>query len=243
MSFPESGNQFKELACPNCGAPGRAEEHDTLAVCAHCGTRLQIASGRLVQQAATGGDALDAQIRQMLTEGHKIQAIKLYREQTSVGLKEAKDAVEAIERELPRTAGARRISPVRLPGRATTSGLRGCLPIIAVIAACVGSIALLSHIMFRVFGPFDQALQLARAHPAVVEAFGTPIDPGLFVFGGISSGFGSSHVQFEVPIFGPRHSGYLRAMGAWSGGPWDLSVWVVFDRAGEEVSIFMESEP
>jgi ribosomal protein L7/L12 len=37
-------------------------------------------------------------VAELLREGRKIEAIKLYREQTGVGLKEAKDAVEAMER-------------------------------------------------------------------------------------------------------------------------------------------------
>jgi len=43
----------------------------------------------------------ERQIRELLSQGNKIAAIKLYREGTGVGLKEAKDAVEAIERGEP----------------------------------------------------------------------------------------------------------------------------------------------
>lgn len=39
---------------------------------------------------------LDEEIRSLVEKGSKIEAIKLYRERTGVGLKEAKDAVEAI---------------------------------------------------------------------------------------------------------------------------------------------------
>ena len=38
------------------------------------------------------------QIKELIAKGQKIAAVKLYRELTNVGLKEAKDAVEAIER-------------------------------------------------------------------------------------------------------------------------------------------------
>jgi ribosomal protein L7/L12 len=41
------------------------------------------------------------QIRQLIAQRRKIEAIKLYREKTRVGLKEAKDAVEAMERGEP----------------------------------------------------------------------------------------------------------------------------------------------
>jgi hypothetical protein len=41
---------------------------------------------------------LDADIQQLVNSGKKINAIKLYRERTGVGLAEAKDAIEAFER-------------------------------------------------------------------------------------------------------------------------------------------------
>ena len=47
--------------------------------------------------AEVGGGGLDADIQQLVTDGRKIQAIKLYRERTGVGLAEAKDAIEAWE--------------------------------------------------------------------------------------------------------------------------------------------------
>jgi ribosomal protein L7/L12 len=40
----------------------------------------------------------DREVRELLATGRKIEAIKLYRERTGAGLKQAKDAVEAIER-------------------------------------------------------------------------------------------------------------------------------------------------
>ncbi len=42
-------------------------------------------------------DAAIAEVRALLRAGRKIEAIKRYREVTGVGLKDAKDAVEAME--------------------------------------------------------------------------------------------------------------------------------------------------
>ena len=44
----------------------------------------------------TGGD-LEGRVRTLMAEGRKIEAIKVYREATGAGLKEAKDAVEALD--------------------------------------------------------------------------------------------------------------------------------------------------
>ncbi len=43
------------------------------------------------------------EVRQLLLAGKKIEAIKLYREASGLGLKESKDAVEAVESELRKT--------------------------------------------------------------------------------------------------------------------------------------------
>ncbi|WP_067434960.1 ribosomal protein L7/L12 [Nocardioides jensenii] len=42
------------------------------------------------------GAPISARVRQLAIEGKKIQAIKVHREETGLGLKEAKDAVEAL---------------------------------------------------------------------------------------------------------------------------------------------------
>lgn len=43
---------------------------------------------------------LDQNIHNALMRGNKIEAIKLYREQTGLGLKEAKDTIDALERQM-----------------------------------------------------------------------------------------------------------------------------------------------
>lgn len=45
---------------------------------------------------------LEARIKSLLGQGKKIDAIKIYREEFGVSLKEAKDAVESMETSLPR---------------------------------------------------------------------------------------------------------------------------------------------
>lgn len=70
-------------------------------------------------------DATENQILELLAAGRKIAAIKLYREQTGRGLKEAKDAVEAL------AAQHGIVSPAR----------SGCLGVLAVF--CVVSFLLI----------------------------------------------------------------------------------------------------
>lgn len=51
--------------------------------------------GSMVGQTTAGPDAM-AEARDLVAGGNKIEAIKVYREHTGLGLKEAKDAVEAL---------------------------------------------------------------------------------------------------------------------------------------------------
>ncbi len=72
------------------------------------------------------------EIATALAAGQKIQAIKLYREYTGTGLKEAKDFVEALEPTL-RKEDPERFAPQKAQGK-------GCAAMLAVLV--VGSLAL-----------------------------------------------------------------------------------------------------
>ena len=71
-----------------------------------------------------------AALRELLFAGRKIEAIKLYREMTDVGLKEAKDAVESLESSLRKEFPDRFKSP---PAKG------GCLGVAAVSGVCVAA--------------------------------------------------------------------------------------------------------
>jgi hypothetical protein len=218
------------MECPNCGAPIDFAGNTT-ATCPFCNSHLALTDSG-VTAAGTLSDLVDRsasppgidleQIRQLLREDNKIGAIKLYREQTGAGLREAKDAVEAIERaEVPAV-------PIDQPRRQTTyisrratgsrAGCLGCLPVLVFIGLCAGFIMLSSHVMFRVWGPLDQVLKIVNSDPNVVRVFGQPITPGPMVTGKISSGGNSSVASFNVPISGPKRGGELDVSGSWQKG-------------------------
>lgn len=82
------------ICCKVCQEYSPAEDIQ----CVHCGAPLP----RPKWLDSTLG--MEQQIRLMLAEGYKIGAIKLYRDQTGASLKQAKDAVEAIEQGQPLAA-------------------------------------------------------------------------------------------------------------------------------------------
>ena len=70
--------------------------------CQNCGTWLEHGVLSAGQERRTGSfdqqpNDLEGHIRLLMQQSRKIEAIKLYREQTGSGLKEDKDAVEAME--------------------------------------------------------------------------------------------------------------------------------------------------
>ncbi len=192
----------------------------------------------------TGPYAVDIErITDLLAHGNKLEAIKVLREQTHLGLKEAKDAVEEIERGgLPTiTHDQREVVKGRSGGLAVRLGcLVAVLPVLLSIAACAALMGLGGQVMFRAWGPYDYAMTLVRNSAEVKEVLGEPLNTGLFMFGGIESDDRSSDAGFETPIYGSKRSGSLRVSGSWDRkNGWDVSVWIYYDTDGEEQTIYL----
>jgi hypothetical protein len=102
----------KLLICPACGAPLDPQPGEITLKCGYCGNsvalpqplRSPVSHGNFATS-STGFDlnsmvgqaARIKEVVELAHAGNKIEAIKLYREITGMGLKESKDAVEAIE--------------------------------------------------------------------------------------------------------------------------------------------------
>jgi hypothetical protein len=81
---------------------------------------------------ATLTDQQRQAIETAIFAGNKIEAIKLHREATDVGLAEAKQAVEAMEASLRQ----------QHPEKFTASRKRGCMGMVAVLGLVVGMMLL-----------------------------------------------------------------------------------------------------
>jgi len=101
----------KLLICPSCGAPLDPQPQETTVKCKYCGNatllpqslRSPLSHGdfatsstgfnlnQVVSQAGRMKEVVD-----LVRKGNKLEAIKLFREFSGLGLKEAQDAVEAI---------------------------------------------------------------------------------------------------------------------------------------------------
>jgi large subunit ribosomal protein L7/L12 len=82
------------IRCPFCdhkNPPGATR-------CAACHAELTVSVDGETELAGHDAPNLDNRVLALVRDGRKIEAIKLYRDLTGAGLKEAKDAVEALER-------------------------------------------------------------------------------------------------------------------------------------------------
>jgi ribosomal protein L7/L12 len=83
------------IRCPFCdhkNPPGTTH-------CGECKAELFASPEDAADSADSEPLSLDGRVIALLRDGRKIEATKLYRDLTGAGLKEAKDAVEALERE------------------------------------------------------------------------------------------------------------------------------------------------
>lgn len=101
MSFLNAGQKIKAIKIyrEDTGASladaKAAVERMELTVC------MGLAPGETrLTETFEASDALNGEIERLLIQGKKIHAIKLYREQSGLGLREAKDAVDLIENTL-----------------------------------------------------------------------------------------------------------------------------------------------
>jgi ribosomal protein L7/L12 len=101
----------KTMNCPNCDALLNLQDSDAQIKCPNCGSTVIVSDDMqgavsIMMNALGDLSNLDAlkdkakqfkRVKELIEAGNKIEAIKVYRELTGVGLKESKDAVDAME--------------------------------------------------------------------------------------------------------------------------------------------------
>jgi ribosomal protein L7/L12 len=154
-----------------------------------------------------------SRVQQLLREGRKIHAIAAYRDQTGVGLKEAKEAVEAI-------AAATSGVPASLAQPKPLTERLGCLGmalgLVVVFLAFSGGCGAVA----KNTGLYRCAMSELRNHPGLIEQLGQPVRAGALVFvGGFSyessfDGASQTAMEFYTPASGPKGRGLLSVSAA-----------------------------
>ena len=135
----------EQFQCPACGAPLDVPENvGTTLRCPYCSASVVVPEHMRADKNDSGmNSGADAAMYTLTSEdpimaqlraGNKIEAIKLYRQRTGVGLKEAKDGIEAIQAGMTASAvEAAGLRPVR-QGSARGGCIAGMATLVVLLA-------------------------------------------------------------------------------------------------------------
>jgi hypothetical protein len=103
----------------------------------------------------------------------------------------------------------------------------GCLSLIVLFAAFVGSILLVATTAMKSSDAYKEAVAKAQANPEVVEALGTPITTGFFTSGSVNTSGSSGDAKLSIPLSGPKGKATIQVEAKKSAGEWAYSKLVV----------------
>lgn len=120
-------------------------------------------------------------------------------------------------------------------------GCAGCGCLGAVLAV-VGIVAFIFWGVTKAFKssePYTESIAAAEANPAVVEAIGTPIEPGFMPQGSFNFNNGAGEVDFNIPVSGPKGKGTIRVVGTKAAGApdWEYSTWQIDVAGGDSIPL------
>ena len=237
--------------CASCSAP-LDFEGTAVQKCKFCGSTVIVPSHLVPRSTPVPSSLGDiarnvAEMRRLIASGNNIHAIKLFRETFGVGLKEAKDAVDAMEQGVGVDISAMQIKTTRGVSTADLKAVRNAgLALSGSILGTIGliflvTIALVGLILFFVFRAVDKTIDsgIGSSKPAVVgNGSANNKLTELLKFGGDGTGAGrfkdNRHVGtdrdgniYSVEYLGGRLQVFDRSgkfMTQWQAGPPDIAV-------------------
>jgi hypothetical protein len=103
----------------------------------------------------------------------------------------------------------------------------GCFSTAVVFVVFVGSVVLIVFSAVKSTDVYKDALARAKAHPAVIEALGSPVTEGFLVSGNTNVNGASGEANLSIPIAGPKGKGTIYVAARKSLGQWNYSGLVV----------------
>lgn len=103
----------------------------------------------------------------------------------------------------------------------------GCFSTLLLFVALVGSIALIVFSAVKSTDVYKDALAVAKAHPSVIQALGSPIKEGFLVSGNTNVNGASGEANLSIPISGPNGKGTIYMAATKSLGRWKYSGLIV----------------
>ena len=112
---------------------------------------------------------------------------------------------------------------------------------LGTILACAGCFAVITTTVFGAIKSSDayqQAISIAEGNSAVVEALGTPIQPGFMVSGSIDVSGPSGNADIAIPVSGPNGSGTIYVVAVKSAGTWEFTtLQLAIDNSDERINL------
>jgi hypothetical protein len=99
----------------------------------------------------------------------------------------------------------------------------GCFSIVLLFIAFVGSVVLIVFNAVKSTDVYKDALTRAKAHPAVIEALGSPVTDGFLVSGNTNVNGASGETNLSIPVSGPKGKGTIYVAATKSLGRWNYS--------------------
>ncbi|HLW63871.1 MAG TPA: cytochrome c oxidase assembly factor Coa1 family protein [Gemmataceae bacterium] len=118
----------------------------------------------------------------------------------------------------------------------------GCLVVIAVCGGLVGGIAYMGLNIIKTSQPYTDAVNKAKADPAVQAALGNPVEAGWMMNGSVNqtnnNGVKSGDADLTVPLTGPKGSGNVHVVGKVVNNNWEYSkLEVTIDGTGQKIDL------
>ncbi len=108
----------------------------------------------------------------------------------------------------------------------------GCLGLIAASLIFVFAILTLVFSILRGSAAFENAMEIAGDHPAVIEATGEPLEAGWLVSGNVNTTGNTGEADLSIPVSGPIGSGQLHVDATKNAGEWYFNSLTFLDAAG-----------
>lgn len=113
----------------------------------------------------------------------------------------------------------------------------------------VGAVSFVAFIVFVVFAamrsadPYKDGLQRAQHDPRVIEALGSPVEPGWFMSGSIKTENREGSANVSIPLHGPRGKASLYVVGTKHHGRWSYTEMTVTPEKGPEIDLMDQEQP
>jgi hypothetical protein len=119
----------------------------------------------------------------------------------------------------------------------------GCLTVLILFAAFIALIVMIVFSAMKSSDVYKEALERAKADPAVTEALGSPIKDGLFVSGSTNVNGASGEAKLAIPIYGPKGKATIYVVAKKSAGQWkDTVLAVEIEKTKRRIDLRKTSE-